>query len=246
MTRRPFLPLGMLALTGTTYAIAQSIDGLDLQAVMGRKSESAAEATALASEVARRGDALREDALEAARGGEANLNHAARTLRVGSDGQIDFDEILSAAGGSQGEGGKAPQLMVFASLSMPPESLKPLIRDTAKAGGVVVFNGFPGNSMKAFQEGIVRVVDNQASYNHIGIDPRLFRAFHVTSVPVFVVATSDFDPCDGFDCVTTVPPHDRLSGNVTLRHALDTFADGNGPGATIAEGALRRLHGSAR
>ncbi len=244
MRRRLLIPITALALAGTTYAIAQTVDGLDLEAVMGRKAENAEEAAALASEVARRGDALRDDALEAARGGEANLNHAARTLKVGSDGQIDFDEIVSAAGDNQGERGKAPQLMVFASLSMPPESLKPLIRDTAKAGGVVVFNGFPGNSMKAFQEGIVRVVDNQASYNNIGIDPRLFRAFHVTSVPVFVVATSDFDPCDGFDCTTAVPPYDRMSGNVTLGHALETFADGKGPGAGIAAGALRRLQGS--
>src|SRR3546814_14300025 len=55
----------------------------------------------------------------------------------------------------------APQLIVFASLSMPEQSLKQLIRDTAKAGGTVVFNGFPGNSMKAFQQGIMKVVDNQ-------------------------------------------------------------------------------------
>src|SRR3546814_8432960 len=71
----------------------------------------------------------------------------------------------------------APQLIVFASLSMPEQSLKQLIRDTAKAGGTVVFNGFPGNSMKAFQQGIMKVVDNQDAYGSIGIDPRLFRAF---------------------------------------------------------------------
>src|SRR3546814_16743914 len=70
----------------------------------------------------------------------------------------------------------APQLIVFASLSMPEQSLKKLIRDTAKAGGTVVFNGFPGNSMKAFQQGIMKVVDNEDAYGSIGIDPRLFRS----------------------------------------------------------------------
>src|SRR3546814_15982544 len=75
----------------------------------------------------------------------------------------------------------APQLIVFASLSMPEQSLKKLIRDTAKAGGTVVFNGFPGNSMKAFQQGIMKVVDNEDAYGSIGIDPRLFRAFDVRS-----------------------------------------------------------------
>src|SRR3546814_6956398 len=81
----------------------------------------------------------------------------------------------------------APQLIVFASLSMPEQSLKKLIRDTAKAGGTVVFNGFPGNSMKAFQQGIMKVVDNEDAYGSIGIDPRLFRAFDVTAVPAIVV-----------------------------------------------------------
>lgn len=105
----------------------------------------------------------------------------------------------------------------------------------------MVFNGFPGNSMKAFQQGILKVVEKNEDYGNIGIDPRLFRAFEVTSVPTFVVVSSDFDVCDGFDCKTVVPPFDRMSGNVTLEHVLETFTQGRGPGSPISAQALGRL-----
>ena len=55
------------------------------------------------------------------------------------------------------------------------------------------------------------------------------------------VVTSDFDVCDGFACKTVTPPHDRMSGNVTVRYALETFATGGGPGARIAATALKQL-----
>ena len=42
--------------------------------------------------------------------------------------------------------GEGPMFIVFASLSMPEASLTRLIADTTKAGGVVVFRGFPGGS----------------------------------------------------------------------------------------------------
>jgi len=55
------------------------------------------------------------------------------------------------------------------------------------------------------------------------------------------VTGSDFDLCDGFDCRTQVPPHDRMSGNVSAAYALETFARGGGPGALLAAQHLARL-----
>ena len=75
----------------------------------------------------------------------------------------------------------------------------------------------------------------------VGIDPRLFRAFGIETVPTYVVTSSDFDLCDGFDCRTQVPPHDRMSGNVSAAYALETFARGGGPGALLAAQHLARL-----
>ena len=192
-------------------------------------------------EVSRRGDEMRADAKEAADAGNRNLAENKGVLDGGPTGPIDFDQMLAASTDLETSDKGAPQPIVFASLSMPEQSLKKLIRDTAKAGGTVVFNGFPGNPMKAFQQGIMKVVDNQDAYDSIGIDLRLFRAFDVTAVPVIVVVTSDFKLCDGFDCRTAVPPFDRMSGNASLEYGLETFADGKGPGAEIAGQALARL-----
>ncbi|MEB3025905.1 TrbC family F-type conjugative pilus assembly protein, partial [Parvimonas sp. M13] len=75
----------------------------------------------------------------------------------------------------------------------------------------------------------------------VGIDPRLFRAFNIDAVPTYVVVSTDFKPCDGFNCQTPVPPHDRMTGNVTPAYALRTFAQGGGAGAAIAKVYLASL-----
>lgn len=241
VTNRAIFAAAALALVGTGYALAQSVEGLDLQAVLGRGEAGEQDAQRLADEVLRRSAAMQDEARETARQGEDNLQHNAPRLGGGPAGPIDFDELVRTAGSNAAGGARAPQLIVFASLSMPPQSLKALIRDTARAGGAVVFNGFPGNAMKAFQQGILKVVEQNQDYASIGIDPRLFRAFGIEAVPTYVVTSSDFDLCDGFDCQTQVPPHDRMSGNVSAAYALETFARGGGPGALLAAQHLARL-----
>lgn len=131
--------------------------------------------------------------------------------------------------------------MVFASLSMPQASLSRLIADTSHAGGVVVFRGFPGGSTKVFAEGLKRVVTDEGQEAHIAIDPRLFRAFKVEAAPTFVAAGREYELCDGLDCTSATPDHDRLTGNVTVEFALESFAGGRGPGAGVARVALAGL-----
>ena len=36
-----------------------------------------------------------------------------------------------------------------------------------------------------------------------------------------MVTATDFDLCDGFDCRTTLPPHDRMDGNVGMAVRMD-------------------------
>ena len=124
---------------------------------------------------------------------------------------------------------------------MPAASLAALVKDVTKSGGVVVFRGFPDNSPKAFGAAMLQFVKQGQSTRGIGIDPRLFRAFNVTVVPTYVVASRDFDLCDGFSCVTAVPPHDRMTGNLTTDYALAQFVAGGGPGATAARVYLAQL-----
>lgn len=226
---------------------AQTVDGLDLAKVRERAKLSPEDAEAFANVIARRGDALKAQAVESATAAKANMaRHASTAGPSGGPGDtFDFDAMVATAGREAIPNDDAARLVAFASLSMPAASLRQMIDDVGRAGGVVVFRGFPGNSVKQFTGALARVVPAGGS-NAVGIDPRLFRAFEVTSVPTYVVTSTDFDLCDGFDCTTHVPPHDRMSGNVSVGHALETFAQGSGPAAGIAGLYRNRLEGAAR
>ena len=234
---------GFLALAGVSAAIAQSVEDLDLGAIKGRSAEQVREAQALVDAVAGRGGAHHgeaEDLRDAGLAAAGAIDPA--SLPAGPQGPVDFDEILSsAAANAQAPMGEGPLFTVFASLSMPQASLSRLIRDTTRAGGVVVFRGFPANSTRAFAEGLKRVVTEEAQETHIAIDPRLFRAFGVTAAPTFVVAGRPYELCDGFDCTGAVSDHDRMTGNVTVEYALERFSEARGPGAGIAATALANL-----
>ena len=242
MKRKPLLLAAAAAVVlAGGIALAQSVDGIDVTAIGEKAEADAVDEQAFVDDILARAEAVKGEGQEFVGEVEASMPERIGSLKVGSDGLVDFDEVLADAAALQETGDEAPRLIVFASLSMPEDSLKALIRDTGRAGGAVVFRGFPGNSMRAFQEGVMKVVENNDDYGNIGIDPRLFRAFDVRTVPTFVATSANFDPCDGFDCTTQLPPYDRMSGNVTLGYVLETFADGKGPGAQVSRVAKARL-----
>lgn len=234
---------GFLALTAVSAALAQTIDGIDLKAIKERATEATADAQTLVDAVAGKGEAHRGEAEQLREEGLAAVGRIdAADLPKGPGGAVDFDELLSgAAANTRTPMGEGPMFIVFASLSMPEASLTRLIADTTKAGGVVVFRGFPGGSTKAFAEGLKRVVTNEGEEAHIAIDPRLFRAFKVTAAPTFVAVGREYELCDGLDCTSRAPDHDRITGNVTAEYALETFVGGRGPGAGVARVALAQL-----
>lgn len=246
MTRKFLITLALIGgFAGVGAALAQTVDGLDLDAIRARAGAQSEDATILSAEVARRVEEYRPDAEAldaAARQKIQSLDPA--TLPKGPAGAIDFDEMIAAAAGDlKGNRGSAPQFMVFVSLSMPEDALKQIIDQTSAAGGFVVFRGFPNNSAKQFVAGMSKVVTNDDQFASIGVDPRLFRAFGVQAVPTYVAVSSDFSTCDGLSCTTTPPPFDAMSGNVTVRYALETFAEDNGPGALVARAALANMRG---
>lgn len=252
MRRLPIVIGAGFAVTGLTLGLAsgggaQTVDGLDLAKVRERARLSPEDAEAFGKVIARRGDAVKAQAAASAAAARANAARHARNAVASArpTDTFDFDAMLAAAAREAVSSEDAPRLVAFASLSMPAASLRQMIDEVGRAGGVVVFRGFPGNSVKQFTGALARVVPAGGS-NAVGIDPRLFRAFAVTTVPTYVVTSTDFDLCDGFDCTTQVPPHDRLSGNVSLGHALETFAQGSGPGAGIANLYGARLEGAPR
>src|SRR3546814_2682584 len=109
------------------------------------------------------------------------------------------------------------------------------------AGCVVVFRGFSNNSLRAYSQALVKIVERQDDFANFGIDPRLFRTFDVQAVPTYIAVSSDFDLCAGCSCRTQVPPYDRMICNVTVEYALTSFADGNGLGARVAAVGLANL-----
>lgn len=219
---------------------------LDLEAIRARAAVQAAEADALAANARSRAESVADEAKTSAAGAEAHgkryVEEAATAQRVGPDSTFDFDKMVADAGAMTSEGmGQAPRFIAFASTSMPPAALRAMIDDVTRAGGVVVFRGLPQNSAKALTAALSKVAREGEQLDGVGIDPRLFRAFCVDAAPTYVVTSSDFDLCDGFACKSEVPPHDRMTGNVTAHYALETFARGGGPGALLAAQHLARL-----
>lgn len=233
----------IFAVVAVSAAVAQTVDGIDIAGIKARADAERAEAQALVDGVKDSGKPHEDEVKRLHERAMADLAELSPTdFPAGPKGPVDFDELLAGAAGNAAKPqGEAPLFMVFASLSMPPASLKALVRDTTRAGGIVVFRGFPNNSSKQFIAGMTKIADSEGDEPNVGIDPRLFRAFNVQTAPTFVVASSDFELCSGFDCITDVPPHDRLSGNVTVEYVLESFVDARGPGAAVAAVALRNL-----
>ena len=233
-------------------AAAQSADpDLDLEAIRARAAEQAGEADALAASARARAEQLareaRTSAAEAQTHGRRYTSEATKNARPDPAQAFDFDRMVADAGTMASEGmGDAPRFIAFASLSMPPAALRTMIDDVTRAGGVVVLRGLPENSAKALIAALSKIARPGEQLTGVGLDPRLFRAFGIEAVPTYVVASSDFDLCDGFDCLSAVPPHDRMTGNVSAAFALETFARGGGPGALIAAQHLARLERPAQ
>lgn len=241
--RRLTIVLAAVAGLAGIQALAQTVDGLDLDGIKRRAAAMQPDAETFAKHVRKQGDAFREEAVAVQTKATGSLAHLGKAdLPMNGDGAFDFDEIIKGASQNvSSTRGDAPQFIAFASLSMPAPALRQLIADTAKAGGVVVFRGFPNNSMKAFSEALGKVVSERDQLANVGIDPRLFRAFDVQAVPTYVAVSSDFDLCSGLNCRTIVPAHDRITGNVSVRYVLDTFISAHGPGAGVAAVALRNM-----
>src|SRR3546814_17504968 len=83
-----------------------------------------------------------------------------------------------------------------------------LVHDMTRAGGVTVLRGFPQGNSEAFKKRLAAIWSTRDEAGSLGIDPRLFRAFNIEAAPSFVMLSTEFSPCDGFDCTSEVPPHE--------------------------------------
>jgi conjugal transfer pilus assembly protein TrbC len=242
------IPVGLAVSLGG-LALAQSMpEGIDLDAIRERAAEHSEEAQALATNVRERAEALTEDAQTLQVEAQANRTSYAESITVTETGAvIDFDAMIAGqAAAEKASLGESPRFIAFASLSMPPASLKALVHDMTRAGGVTVLRGFPQGNSEAFKKRLAAIWSDSNEAGSLGIDPRLFRAFQIKAAPSFVMLSTDFAPCDGFDCSSNVPPHDRIAGNISVGEVLETFASGRGPGAELARLHRERLKGDER
>lgn len=201
---------GLAAAASAQIALPGGSTDLDLAAIRARAAEAAADAEALAREARARAEAVRSEATTTRDAGlERGRRYASEARGAQApkkDEPFDFDAMVARAGESARVGlGEAPRFIAFASTAMPAASLKTMIGDVTRAGGVVVFRGFPQGSVRAFVTALSKVADPGSEMDGVGIDPRLFRAFHIKAVPAYVVTATDFDLCDGFDCHATAP-----------------------------------------
>jgi type-F conjugative transfer system pilin assembly protein TrbC len=108
---------------------------------------------------------------------------------------------------------------IFVSLSMGEKALLNLAQEAKAYGATLVLRGFIKGSyaktVQALQNIILKTGEGFI------IDPELFSLFSITAVPTYILAK----PFDLFaQTRTRTPLHDRLRGHVSIRYALESFA----------------------
>lgn len=151
-------------------------------------------------------------------------------------------------------------LYFFVSFSMPLEMLRSYAIEAMWAGGTLVFRGVPpGKDVAQFvTQDLKQLVYGKGAAANISIDPRLFDAYGIKSVPAIVFSTvrsdlqcigdrkvpvaveggqaASYDGCPGLDPAN----YWVMSGAITSSYALQTFIDDGALGAKPYLSALAK------
>lgn len=196
----------------------------------GRAAETALKTWA--AEIANRSKEYEEEARVLASGNAGRLQQGMRYLEadLGVEGGAD-QPLLTDEG----------VVYVAVSFSMDRAALRALANEAQKSGAVLVIRGFVDGSVAKTVTASRAVFDENTAAG-VAIDPQVFRAFQVTRVPTFIAARGLVEPCDGgVTCTSRPTPHDRLSGNLSLAHALQVIAREGKDAPDVAGRALARL-----
>ncbi|WP_198161270.1 TrbC family F-type conjugative pilus assembly protein [Variovorax sp. WDL1] len=150
-------------------------------------------------------------------------------------------------------------LYYFVSWSMPLEMLRSYAVEAMWSGGTLIFRGAPpGRSLGDFvSEDLTKLNYGKGASANISIDPRMYDAYQVTTVPTIVLTTYRVEmQCTGIEPrkfkyrgqdlqYNTCPPLDpakysKVSGAVTANYALQQFLDDGMEDATPYIKALAR------
>lgn len=145
-------------------------------------------------------------------------------LRQQRDGVIE-NKNLTGSGGLGRDYTDSVLLKVFISSSMSFELLKTYVRQAKRYGGVLVFNGLPGNSWVKLNKTVTEIVGDEEGVG-IQIDPKEFDRFNIKTVPAFVLIKE----ADLITDISEEPAedkviYDKVTGNIGIETALRLFAE---------------------
>ncbi len=127
---------------------------------------------------------------------------------------------------------RADHLMIFASFTMPQESLKRLVHQANRVGASVVLRGFKNNSLKDTALAIHALGEPDGN---LVINPKTFAYYKIEAVPTVVLTQAELEraktkikkatteAAEGTGCAL---PEDfiAISGDVSLDYALEEIA----------------------
>jgi type-F conjugative transfer system pilin assembly protein TrbC len=113
-----------------------------------------------------------------------------------------------------------PRLQIFVSHSMPISLLKSYAREAIKYNGVLVFRGLPAGSFHRLAKLVSDISGDNAEGIAMQIDDEAFKAFNVKVVPTIVLSKT----ANIFSEQVQGGAFDKISGNVTIKYALEVFA----------------------
>jgi len=145
-------------------------------------------------------------------------------LRQQQDGVIE-NKNLMGSGGLGGNYRDSVLLKVFISSSMDLKLLKTYVKEARRYGGVLVFNGLPGNSWVKLNKTVTEIVGDEEGVG-IQIDPEEFDRFNIKTVPAFVLIKE----ADLITDISEEPAedkviYDKVTGNIGIESALRLFAE---------------------
>ena len=191
-------------------------------------------------------------ALERAGGGsEKPTPDSALPARRSPSGNLPLPAERHASSVAKGLSGReaSAEVLIFMSLSVPPESWRQWAAQAERAGAPLVLRGVLAGEERG-QTGSLRKTAREVGARlgghdvGVAIDPRLFRFFGVERVPAVAVVPGGVPACASRGCsADPPPPHDLVGGNIGLVAALEAVADKGGPGREAARLMLERLRG---
>lgn len=144
------------------------------------------------------------------------------------EGLEDARELFGIEGYESGimsaQDGNQSQLLILVSLDMPEEALLQLSDSALKNDAQLVIRGLVDNNFVQTQARVAEIWPEERA-GGVNIDPRPFRAFEVTHVPVFLRLEAPLEPCGSLGCIPARPPFEMVRGNISLEAALDIMSD---------------------